>query len=227
MSLFKMMFMSVFVTLTATPGVQAAATTPEATQISAPTFADVDPQSNAEQTYLANAYIIIHHGSTPASNGNGSWWTASRGLVYRFPVTTDGFLASVGRFDLSAQATSNQRTSDLLNVGGALLGVAGLAGTLIGLFSNRPTLLYAGVGAELAAVPLFVVSSSVEKRGIPTDQAMDLAEQYNLALRRHLGLLPVPSPEKKQRPSAAAPPEVAMAPSFGLHGAGLMIGGRF
>lgn len=153
----------------------------------APRFADVDVRENADATYKANAYEIVHMGSTSRVNEDGSWWRPVRGN-YRLSIDHDAFFESLGRPDLAAQFRSRHALGRTLEVGGYATAVAGVIVTPYSIYKESLIGTLVGAGMLFGGAIMRSIGTGMQKPTFPEDQALDMAARYNEALRIHLGL---------------------------------------
>jgi len=197
-----------------------------ATEPISPTFADVEPQRDAEATFVANAYSLIHIGPLPRGSGDSSW-RPSRGLVYRFSKTYGDFFLSLGRPDLASRVGSQRLQSNTLLIANYPVGIVGVLLLVDGLYKGSAALAITGGGLMVGATVMRIVGNDLKKTGFPEDEAQDMADRYNQALRRHLGL-PVEETVPSQRRTADAHRHrFAFAPVLTPHAAAVIAGASF
>jgi len=169
----------------------------------APTFGDVARQSDPEATYVVGAYTVVHLGDTKQVNEPGSSWRPVRGLVYRLSVDHDVFFESLGRPDLASQFARRRALGKTVEVTGYLLAIGGVVFVPWSLYKVQLWGALVGAGALVGGVVARGVGEDLQKPAFPEDEAIDMVNRYNQALRDHLQLPP-------------------------LHGAlGVSVGGRF
>jgi hypothetical protein len=154
----------------------------------APTFADVEPRADAEATYSANAYTIVHLGASDRVNEPGSSWRPVRGLVYRLSVEPDVYFASLGRLDLARADASRRAWGRTLVVVGFVAAAAGVVLVPWSLYKGHTVSAIAGGGLLVGGVLVRHVGEGLEPPTFPEDRAIDMAARYNEALRAHLGV---------------------------------------
>jgi hypothetical protein len=154
----------------------------------APTFADVEPRADAEATYAASAYTIVHVGASDQVNEPGSTWRPVRGRVYRLSVEPDAYFQSLGRPDLARRYESRRAWGRTLVVGGFLAAAAGVVLVPWSLYKGRLPLAAAGGGLLVGGVVARSVGEWLARPDFPEDRAIDMAARYDEALRAHLGL---------------------------------------
>ncbi len=154
----------------------------------APTFADVQRRADAESTYLANAFEIIHLGNTLVVNEPGSRWRPVRDAVYRLSIDEETFFTALGRPDLAQQWANRRALGRSLEVAGYVAGAAGLGLTIWGLDRRSGALALTGLGTMVGAFVVGQVGANLPMPAFPEDRAITMAARYNQLLRAHLGL---------------------------------------
>jgi hypothetical protein len=191
----------------------------------APTFDDVEPRESAAATFTANAFEIVHLGSSGVINEKGSSWRPVRGLVYRVSIGRDVFFDVLGRADLAEAYLSRRRTAGLIEMLGYTSATAGVFVTFIG-FGESTTWGLVGLSMLVGGVITRELGRGLRQPTFPEDQARDMAARYNEALRARLGLPPVRD-EPRPPPAATGGGTVTLAPFLLRGGAGLGARGRF
>ncbi len=157
----------------------------------APSFADVAPRTDPEATYVAGAYTIVHLGDTNQVNEAGSSWRPVRGLVYRMSVDHDVFFESLGRADLAGQFARRRALGETVEVAGYLLAIGGVLVVPWCLYKGQGWGALIGAGALVGGVVARGIGEDLKKPTFPEDEAIDMVNRYNEALRDHLKLPPV------------------------------------
>jgi hypothetical protein len=154
----------------------------------APTFANLQRRADAQATYLANAFEIVHIGNTLVVNEPNSHWRPVRDVVYRLSVDEEVFFATLGRPDLAQQWAHRRALGRSLEVAGYVAAAAGLTLTIWGLDRQSDAVALTGVGTLLGAFVVGQVGANMPMPSFPEDRAIAMANRYNQLLRAHLGL---------------------------------------
>jgi hypothetical protein len=165
-----------------------AGATARAAERIAPTYSNLEIRENAEATYAANAYIIIHMGDGTVVNEKGSSWRPVRGLVYRYGVERDTFFMALGRPDLADQFLTRRTTGRLVKWTGYTFAVGGLVATFWGWGTHHGAVGFVGLGSLIGGAVAREIGESLLEPSYPEDRAVDMAAQYNEGLRKRLGV---------------------------------------
>jgi hypothetical protein len=157
----------------------------------APTFGDVPRRADPEAAYVAGAYTVVHLGDTGRVNEDGSSWRPVRGLVYRLSVDHDVFFESLGRPDLARQYDRRRSLGETVEVAGYILAVGGVLVVPWSLYKGSGWGALIGAGALVGGVVARGVGEDIQKPTFPEDEAIDMVNRYNQALRDHLQLPPL------------------------------------
>jgi hypothetical protein len=194
----------------------AAETAPAAVQ---PPFDDLEEKATPEEMYAANAFAIV------TVTGGGGHWRPVRG-IYRLSIEYDAFFHAVGREDLAERFSRRQTTGAILKALGWVSMVGALALGGWSLFEGE---IIPGIGAgalTVAWLGLHHAGTEMRKPEPSAEQALDMAGQYNEALRVKLQLSPAPEDHRNVTAMRRLVRPV-VAPVVVSSGAGLVVVGAF
>lgn len=158
----------------------------------APTFGEIERARDAAETFRLNAVGIVSHevsGGLPTLFVfGGSWWRATRGK-FRHAISYDDFFRKkLGRPDLADEHARRRTVAASLFWGGVAAQVGGAVLFFTGIGDGFDTQARIGLALFVGGFATSAVGSSFQHPSISEREALDLAEDYNQRLRRHLGL---------------------------------------
>jgi hypothetical protein len=141
-------------------------------------------------TYQLNVFEVIHVEATEVGfiwNSTTAWWRVSRG-AYRQPMSYPDFYRALGRADLADQHESRNDLSNVLFWGGGVAMAVGLVGGLYELYKEQTVGAIIGAGLFVGGYVSLRIGSALSGPALPEEDARKLADGYNGALGRHLGV---------------------------------------
>jgi hypothetical protein len=184
-----------------------------------PPFDDLEAKATPTETYAANAFAIV------TVTGGGGHWHPVRG-IYRISTEYDAFFHAIGRDDLAQRFSRRQTTGAVLKA----LGYLSMAGALVlggWALSEDETLPAIGGGILLVGwLALDNAGTRMRKPELSADQALDMAGQYNEALRAKLQLSR-PSDDRRIKSATRRPAPPMLLPAIAPSGGGLVLVGAF
>jgi hypothetical protein len=155
-----------------------------------PTFEKLDRRADARATYDANSFEIIHVESTSVGvlwNSTTTWWRVSRG-VYRMPTTYGDFYRALGRADLAAAEETRHAWAETLYWGGLVAMLGGFVAGGYELVHHRDAGALVGAGVVVGGFVSLRIGGALSRPALDEADAHDLANRYDDALARHLGV---------------------------------------